>query len=238
MADENYGHGRRRDGYRGDRHGRDLAAGSPRGRRLLPSRLAWPGRPGTAGIARRPAVYRGRARAPGQAGSLLIASGRRSTRPVLRGPHIGRPAGSEVLSRPGVRPRYPSGQAGQARRLATPGRPRPGRRAAAGRAAQAHREPAPASGPGRWRTARRWRSARPADFAIARPARGRPRPEDHRAGRRAEGGGSARCAVTIARPCSRRNGGVPLSSSYAAQPSEYWSARPSTLCPSICSGAM
>ena len=114
MADENYGHGRRRDGYRGDSHGRDLAAGSPRGRRLLPSRLAWPGRPGTTGIARRPAVYRGRARAPGQAGSLLIASGRRSTRPVQRGPHLGRPAGSELLSRPGVRPRYPSGEAGEA----------------------------------------------------------------------------------------------------------------------------
>ena len=60
-----------------------------------------------------------------------------------------------------------------------------------------------------------------------------------RSGRRevSGGGGSDMCAQITAVTCSRGNGGSPLSSSNAAQASEYWSARPSTRWPAICSGA-
>ena len=62
---------------------------------------------------------------------------------------------------------------------------------------------------------------------------------DGRSARRVliRGGGSDSLANAIARPASRLNGGAPLSSSKAAQASAYWSARPSTAWPSICSGA-
>ena len=52
------------------------------------------------------------------------------------------------------------------------------------------------------------------------------------------GGGSDSCAYMTAVASSRGNGGAPVSISNAAQASAYWSARPSTSLPSICSGEM
>ena len=52
------------------------------------------------------------------------------------------------------------------------------------------------------------------------------------------GGGSDRWANISAAASSRRNGGSPASSSNAEQASAYWSARPSTARPWICSGAV
>ena len=51
------------------------------------------------------------------------------------------------------------------------------------------------------------------------------------------GGSIDMCAHSSAASWSRRNGGVPASSSKATQASAYRSARPSTSSPRICSGA-
>ena len=50
-------------------------------------------------------------------------------------------------------------------------------------------------------------------------------------------GVSSTCAQMIAASRSFSNGTRPVRHSYSTQPSEYWSARPSTEVPRICSGA-
>ncbi len=50
-------------------------------------------------------------------------------------------------------------------------------------------------------------------------------------------GASSMCAQMIAASRSFSNGTRPVRHSYSTQPSEYWSARPSTEMPRICSGA-
>src|SRR5438552_1056281 len=50
-------------------------------------------------------------------------------------------------------------------------------------------------------------------------------------------GASPTCAQMIAASRSVPNGTRPVRHSYSTQPSEYWSARPSTDMPRICSGA-
>ena len=53
-----------------------------------------------------------------------------------------------------------------------------------------------------------------------------------------DGGGLCRCAQMAAKLSLRWNGAWPVSNSNTAQASAYWSVRPSTGRPSICSGAV